>query len=244
MASVTPAHHPFPVPTSPPLPSFADSYGKQSLYHRKARSAACKDAEVFIVALGTMDVVGECVGMPVAAMRKTALDTFEEDEICDTVRNLREICDALRAEGKKVGPWVALITRPCRMVWFDDRLLDRLCDAIVSLTLKYRGGSRTHNPQNAPAPPTKTKFKFFARATANFAPVAPCVFQLRTPTTNGCCSYHLIAYRACSIHCVQQPPLTDRQSLAAVDHENWCPLTVSRIMATWHMAFVLGHRRR
>lgn len=67
------------------------------------RSAACKDAEIFIVALGTMDVVGECVGMPVAAMRKTALDTFEEDEICDTVKNLREICDALRAEGKKVG---------------------------------------------------------------------------------------------------------------------------------------------
>lgn len=56
-----------------------------------------------MVALGTMDVVGECVGMPVAAMRKTVLDTFEEDEICDTVRNLREICDALRAEGKKVG---------------------------------------------------------------------------------------------------------------------------------------------
>lgn len=55
------------------------------------------------MALGTMDVVGECVGMPVAAMRKTALDTFEEDEICDTVKNLREICDALRAEGKKVG---------------------------------------------------------------------------------------------------------------------------------------------
>eukprot|EP00752_Nemacystus_decipiens_P010691 g9522.t1 len=74
----------------------------KSLYHRKARSAACKDAEIFIVALGTMDVVGECVGMPVAAMRKTALDTFEENEICDTVKNLREICDALRAEGKKV----------------------------------------------------------------------------------------------------------------------------------------------
>lgn len=43
------------------------------------------------------------MGMPVAAMRKTALDTFEEDEICDTVKNLREICDPLRAEGKKVG---------------------------------------------------------------------------------------------------------------------------------------------
>lgn len=39
-------------------------------------------------------------------MRKTALDTFEEDEVCDTVKNLREICDALRAEGKKVGGWV------------------------------------------------------------------------------------------------------------------------------------------
>ena len=67
------------------------------------RSAACRDAEIVIVALGTMDVVGECVGMPVAAMRKTALDMFEEDETCDTVKNLREICDALRAEGKKVG---------------------------------------------------------------------------------------------------------------------------------------------
>ncbi|CAM9456718.1 unnamed protein product, partial [Hapterophycus canaliculatus] len=74
----------------------------QSLYNRKVRSAACKDAEVFIVALGTMDVVGECVGMPVAAMRKTALDTYEEDEMCDTVKNIREICDALRADGKKV----------------------------------------------------------------------------------------------------------------------------------------------
>lgn len=81
----------------------------QSLYHRKVRSPACRDAEVVIVALGTMDVVGECVGMPVKAMHKTALDTFEEDEICDTVKNLREICDALRAEGKKVGGcWVAL----------------------------------------------------------------------------------------------------------------------------------------
>lgn len=75
----------------------------QSLYHRKVRSSACRDAEVVIVALGTMDVVGECVGMPVKAMHKTALDTFEEDEICDTVKNLREICDALRDEGKKVG---------------------------------------------------------------------------------------------------------------------------------------------
>lgn len=55
-----------------------------------------------MVALGTMDVVGECVGMPVAAMRKTALDDFPEDEVCDTVKNIREICEALRAEGKKV----------------------------------------------------------------------------------------------------------------------------------------------
>ncbi|CAM9567661.1 unnamed protein product [Ectocarpus sp. 12 AP-2014] len=74
----------------------------KSLYHRKVQSAACRDAEIFVVALGTMDVVNECVGMPVSAMRKTALDTFEEGEICDTVKNLREICDALRAEGKKV----------------------------------------------------------------------------------------------------------------------------------------------
>lgn len=66
------------------------------------QSAACRDAEIFVVALGTMDVVNECVGMPVSAMRKTVLDTFEEGEICDTVKNLREICDALRAEGKKV----------------------------------------------------------------------------------------------------------------------------------------------
>ncbi|CAM9781876.1 unnamed protein product [Scytosiphon promiscuus] len=74
----------------------------KSLFNKKVRSTACKDAEIFVVALGTMDVVGECVGMPVAAMRKTALDTFEEDEICDTVKNIREICDALRADGKKV----------------------------------------------------------------------------------------------------------------------------------------------
>lgn len=66
------------------------------------QSAACRDAEIFVVALGTMDVVNECVGMPVSAMRKTALDNFEEGEMCDTVKNLREICDALRAEGKKV----------------------------------------------------------------------------------------------------------------------------------------------
>lgn len=41
--------------------------------------------------------------MPVAAMRKTALDNFEEDEMCDTLKNIREICDALSADGKKVG---------------------------------------------------------------------------------------------------------------------------------------------
>ncbi|CAM9467834.1 unnamed protein product [Pylaiella littoralis] len=75
---------------------------EKSLYHKNLRSAACKDAEIFIVALGTMDVVGECVGMPVAAMRKTALDNFEEDEMCDTLKNVREICDALKADGKKV----------------------------------------------------------------------------------------------------------------------------------------------
>lgn len=57
-----------------------------------------------MVALGTMDVVGECVGMPVAAMRKTALDDYTEEETCDTVKNIREICEALRAEGKRVNP--------------------------------------------------------------------------------------------------------------------------------------------
>lgn len=51
-----------------------------------------------------MDVVGECVGMPVAAMRKTALDDYTEEETCDTVKNIREICEALRAEGKRVSP--------------------------------------------------------------------------------------------------------------------------------------------
>lgn len=71
------------------------------------------------MALGTMDVVGECVGMPVAAMRKTALDTFEEDEICDTVKNLREICDALRAEGKKVGGCGPFSLSPSVFGWFD-----------------------------------------------------------------------------------------------------------------------------
>ena len=49
-----------------------------------------------------MDIVGECVGMPVAAMRKGALDDFSEEEYCDTVRNIREICEALRDNGKKV----------------------------------------------------------------------------------------------------------------------------------------------
>lgn len=73
------------------------------------RSAACRDSEIFVVALGTMDVVGECVGMPVAAMRKTALDNFEEDEMCDTLKNVREICDALRADGKKVGLVLKLV---------------------------------------------------------------------------------------------------------------------------------------
>lgn len=84
------------------------------------RSAACRDAEIFIVALGTMDVVGECVGMPVAAMRKTALDNYEESEMCDTLKNVREICDALRADGKKVGwgvglAWLGLVLRD--LVW-------------------------------------------------------------------------------------------------------------------------------
>lgn len=74
----------------------------QSLFHKKVRSSACKDAEIFIVTLGTMDVIRECVGMPVAALRKTAQDDFSEEEVCDTVKNLREICDALRADGKKV----------------------------------------------------------------------------------------------------------------------------------------------
>lgn len=55
-----------------------------------------------MVVLGTMDVVCECVGMPVAAMRKTALDDYTEEETCDTVKNIREICEALRHEGKKV----------------------------------------------------------------------------------------------------------------------------------------------
>eukprot|EP00904_Undaria_pinnatifida_P003377 jgi/Undpi1/1303/HiC_scaffold_11.g04695.m1 len=76
---------------------------EKSLYHKKVtRSSACKDAEIFVVTLGTMDVVGDCVGMPIAAMRKTAQDNFDEEETCDTVKNVREICEALRAEGKKV----------------------------------------------------------------------------------------------------------------------------------------------
>ncbi|CAN0355480.1 unnamed protein product [Ascophyllum nodosum] len=75
---------------------------EKSLYHKKVCSKACKDAEIFVVALGTMDVVEECVGMPVAAMGKTALDDYAEDEICDTVKNIREICEALRADGKRV----------------------------------------------------------------------------------------------------------------------------------------------
>ena len=80
-------------------------------------SKACKDAEIFVVALGTMDVVEECVGMPVAAMGKTALDDYAEDEICDTVKNIREICEALRADGKRVrkiarDSEIALIQQP------------------------------------------------------------------------------------------------------------------------------------
>lgn len=49
-----------------------------------------------------MDVVAECVGMPVAAMRKTALDDYSEEEMCDTLNNIREISEALRTLGKKV----------------------------------------------------------------------------------------------------------------------------------------------
>lgn len=74
----------------------------QSLYQKKVHSRACRDAEIFVVSLGTMDVLTECVGMPVAAIRKTAQDEFSEEETCQSVKNIREICETLRAEGKKV----------------------------------------------------------------------------------------------------------------------------------------------
>lgn len=40
--------------------------------------------------------------MPIGAIRKSILDDYKEEELCDTLKNIREICEALRAEGKKV----------------------------------------------------------------------------------------------------------------------------------------------
>ncbi|CAM9176291.1 unnamed protein product [Choristocarpus tenellus] len=70
---------------------------------RNALSKACVDAEIFVVVVGTMDVVMDVAGMPITAMRKTALDDFKEDELSETCKNIREVCETLRNLGKRVA---------------------------------------------------------------------------------------------------------------------------------------------
>ncbi|CAM9792487.1 unnamed protein product [Chrysoparadoxa australica] len=92
----------------PPLPDDGKTEQQEQqkagkgLWEKQARSKACWDAEVFVLVLGTMDVAWEAVGMPMTAMAKTAMDDYAEDELCDTVKNIRRTCDALLAAGKSV----------------------------------------------------------------------------------------------------------------------------------------------
>ncbi|CAM9944599.1 unnamed protein product, partial [Discosporangium mesarthrocarpum] len=75
----------------------------QSFFRKKMLARACADAEIVVVVVGTMDVAQDVVGMPLTAMKKSSLDTFTEEELAETVKNIRSTCEALRGLGKHVA---------------------------------------------------------------------------------------------------------------------------------------------
>ncbi|CAM9202660.1 unnamed protein product [Phaeothamnion confervicola] len=76
--------------------------GRKNLFDGILRSRAAGDAEIVIVAVGTLDVARNIAGMPPAALKKAPEDEFGTAEFCATARNIGTVCDALLAAGKRI----------------------------------------------------------------------------------------------------------------------------------------------
>mmetsp|Transcript_12505 Transcript_12505/g.16413 ORF Transcript_12505/g.16413 Transcript_12505/m.16413 type:complete len:306 (-) Transcript_12505:108-1025(-) len=73
------------------------------LFEKMMDNSATNDAAVVVIIVGTMDVVRRKVRMPLSAMNKTGLPIiYEENDLCNTVKNIRKIATAFRDQGKKV----------------------------------------------------------------------------------------------------------------------------------------------
>eukprot|EP01084_Bolivina_argentea_P185161 319312_1 len=72
-----------------------------SLFNRTFSATDCKDVDVVVLLVGTIDLYRGEVGMPMSAMRKGVLDDYKEDELCDTVQNIQTAVKALLNLGVK-----------------------------------------------------------------------------------------------------------------------------------------------